>query len=377
MIAKRFAAAVLQPTSLCNLDCSYCYLSSRDKNLRMMPIVASKVAEAISQQNAPWPVDIIWHGGEPMASGIDHLRSLVTPFEQLREEGKVIHFIQTNATLINREWCNFFQEYGFKVGVSIDGPEWANTQRKNWSNKPAFNDILRGISVLQSCGIDFSAIAVVSRQNVERARELYDFFCGLGCSSVGFNVEEIEGLNSSRGRYQPSEEMVRRFWEEIFESWVGNPALEVREIDRFLSYSKAVLQGSGESWKGYRNKDPFPTVAWNGDVSLLSPELAGNRSEVYHDFVVGNVLQNSLVEIVAEGREARYVTDFAAGVEECKAVCPYFDFCGGGQASNKFFEHGTTNATITSYCRNSYQLVSEAILDSLPEEEVALAEQTP
>jgi len=35
----------MQPTLLCNLDCAYCYLSSRDKNRRMAPSIAKRVAQ--------------------------------------------------------------------------------------------------------------------------------------------------------------------------------------------------------------------------------------------------------------------------------------------------------------------------------------------
>src|SRR5262249_40861140 len=102
--------------------------------------------------------------------------------------------------------------------------------------------------------------------------------------------------------------------------------------------------------------------AWNGDVVLLSPELAGSQSDRYGNFVVGNVLRESLVQIVRRGSDSLYVTDFLAGVERCRATCPYFNYCRGGQASNKFQELGTTDATETEFCRNTRQRLLDAVV---------------
>ena len=109
--------------------------------------------------------------------------------------------------------------------------------------------------------------------------------------------------------------------------------------------------------------DPFPTIGWNGDVTVLSPELAGIESSIYSDFVVGNVLTQSLVDIISASANAEYVKDFFTGVGSCKETCTFFEFCMGGQASNKFFELGTTNGTETTFCRNSKQYPLMALLE--------------
>ncbi|KKQ74236.1 MAG: Radical SAM domain-containing protein, partial [Candidatus Woesebacteria bacterium GW2011_GWB1_38_5b] len=126
MTPNDFNSVVMQPVTVCNLDCEYCYLPSRHQNLKMLPWVAENVAQAIADQDSSDPVSIIWHAGEPLATGLRHFRNLLAPFETLREEGKIVHRIQTNGTLINAKWSDLFQEFEFRVGVSIDGPEWAN-----------------------------------------------------------------------------------------------------------------------------------------------------------------------------------------------------------------------------------------------------------
>jgi uncharacterized protein len=321
--------------------------------------VIMAVARAIEEQALDRPIEVVWHGGEPLASGPKHLRELLEPFEQLRKAGKVVHVIQTNATLINKEWCQLFRDYNFYVGVSIDGPAWMTSQRVNLRGISVHTQIRRGIGRLLEAEIPYSAIAVVNNSNIAYPRELYQFFCDLGCLKVGFNVEELEGVNTNAD--QVEEKVVLAFWKGILEAWSQNPQIKVREIKRALSFANAVLDRKDSAWN-IAPIDLFPTVAWNGEVILLSPELAGIQSEKYRDFVAGNVLETPLVQIVRSGSNNLYVSDFVAGVKQCQDTCPYFNFCRGGQAANKFFERGTTAATETAFCRNTKQRLLDAVI---------------
>ena len=45
------------------------------------------------------------------------------------------------------------------------------------------------------------------------------------------------------------------------------------------------------------------------------------------------------------------------------ASCPYFGFCGGAHAANRYFEHGRFDVTETDHCRNSKIRLLEGVLD--------------
>jgi len=102
-----FNSVILQPTSLCNLNCKYCYLADRDKNLKMVPAVVEKVVDAMEACGHLFRVT--WHGGEPMSSGLKHFGSLVYPMQGLMSRNLIQQVIQTNATFINKHWCEFFR----------------------------------------------------------------------------------------------------------------------------------------------------------------------------------------------------------------------------------------------------------------------------
>ncbi len=274
----------------------------------------------------------------------------------------VHHIIQTNATLINKHWCEFFVSQQFRVGVSIDGPVWANVRRVGWSGAPAFNKIMYGIDQLRKANIPFSAICVVNYDMLDKARELYNFFVELECASLGINIEEHLDVHDKMFNSLDNGVLITKFWQELFIAWQENPVIKVREFSYMLPSLLAMNNGQANMSERY---DLFPSIAWNGDVVLRSPEFLNTIATNYDNFVIGNILNEDLRSILKRGETALYIQDFLHGVSRCQEECEYFSLCHGGQAGNKFFEHGTTDATETVFCRNSVKRLADGILQEL------------
>lgn len=354
-IAPTPSYVVMQPTTLCNLDCSYCYLPLRGADRRMSTEVAATVARSVNTwASTNDRFSVVWHGGEPMAAGREHLAALMAPFRGVE------HHIQTNATLIDDEWCEFFVRHDLRVSVSVDGPEPLNSERVTRGGGPAYGRIMRGIAALRRHGIGFSALAVVARPRPGLATELYDFFLDLGCDVLGINIEELEGVNDRSNSHDAA--AVRAFWAELVTAWRRAPRIHVREIEWTLRYAAAALAGTADSVLP-RELDPIPTVGYDGSVVLLSPELAGFSDARFGDFTSGNVLTTPLHEITGSASGTGWIRDFLTGVEACRATCPYFGFCGGAHAANRYFEHGGFTGTETDHCRNSKIRLLEGVLD--------------
>lgn len=348
---------IMQPTTLCNLDCVYCYLPHRATNRRMPVDVATAVATTVNEWAARAPrFSVVWHGGEPLAAGRDHLTALMRPF------AGVEHHIQTNATLIDDAWCEFFATQGVRVGVSIDGPRHQTEGRVLRNHRPAYDRIVRGIETLRRHDVPFAALCVVTDPSPARARDLYAYARQLGCTVLGVNVEEQEGVNRRSNDF--GNDQVRGFWATLTEQWRADPSVEVREVEWALRFAGASLAGDADSLLPRRH-DPVPTIAEDGRVVLLSPELAGFVSDRYGDFASGSVVEESLADIVARAAFAPtgWIAEYLSGVEACRASCPYFGFCGGAHAANRYFEQGRFDGTETRHCRNSKILLLEGVLD--------------
>ncbi|MDB5228290.1 MAG: radical protein [Bacteroidota bacterium] len=342
---------VLQPTSICNLNCEYCYLPGRDILKYLNPQVCTELANYINSTNDSY--EIIWHGGEPLACGLKRFSELFLTFKNC----KCKHTIQSNATLINNEWCNFFKKNNVSVGISIDGSKLYNKNRINWNGAESYDSTMKGIKTLLSHNINFSVISVISEKHLDHAKELYDYFLNLGCWSWGLNIEEFEGSNTRSNHFNSHK--IKNFWKELYYCWQSNPKIRIREFDYALTWMDRVCnQPEFEVIK--RDFELFPSISCNGDMVLLSPEFL-DVNILGHNFIIGNVLVESIESLLKNLESYTYIREFTNGILKCADECDYFSFCGGGYASNKFFENGSLNTTITQHCHNSKKTLIDTI----------------
>ncbi|WP_042383101.1 cyclophane-forming radical SAM peptide maturase AmcB [Streptacidiphilus melanogenes] len=356
-ISRRPRTWVAQCGSWCDLNCDYCYLADRLKKNRMSPAIAAALAASATDLTADGqPIELVWHAGEPLGIGIARFTELVKPFEQLREQGLVHHSVQTNATLITGAWCDFLTAHGFTIGVSIDGPAPLNTHRVDWHGKPSFDRTMRGITKLREQGIPFSVIAVVTADSVDHPGEILDFLASLGPTSIGLNIEETEGINTTRPT--PTLAQARRFWQATIAWGRRHPETRIRETSR-LGADLRQLREHPDAPAALI--DPIPTITWDGDVTLLSPELAGVTAPAYGDFKAGNILDQTMQQILDGAHQLTYVTEFLNALDTCEATCQFWRFCHGAQAANRFFEHGRLDVAETNYCRTTKQALLHAL----------------
>ncbi|GAA3561725.1 hypothetical protein GCM10022222_51890 [Amycolatopsis ultiminotia] len=165
-----------------------------------------------------------------------------------------------------------FEQYEVSVGVSIDGPRALNTHRVDRGGHPMFDRTIAGIEVLKRRGIPFIVLAVVTEGGTDRAADVLNFMRGLGTTWVGFNIEAKEGANAEGT--PPSTEHALRFWRDAFAWCRDDSEVTVREADNLFGFFGLTR----EQRDADARHDLIPTVGWNGDVVLLSPELLGIRS---------------------------------------------------------------------------------------------------
>lgn len=355
LLAESAPLVLLQPTTLCNLNCSYCYLPERAVFRRMSMSVAEAVAASVQRWSAHHPVTVLWHGGEPLAVGLSYFRALLECFGS---GPGVRHSVQTNGTLIDEGWCALLAKWPVEVGISIDGPGADNDARADWRGRNSTERTLRGVALLQKHEIPFSVIAVVSDPTPERAVALYDWIAGLGAHTLGVNIEEHKGIHLGAAA---GKERAVEFWAALAARWSVDRRLRIREFSHAFGYFADELAGrAGE--RAERPINPMPMVTWNGEVVPISPDLAGFASRRLGTFTIGNVLAMPLEQLLAQAPQLPWVAEALAGIQSCRRTCDHFSYCRGGQAANKFFESGRLDITQTAYCRTSKIALMEGLL---------------
>ncbi len=362
---------IIQATSFCNLNCDYCYLPDRQLRNQLSMDLVEPIFRSIF--TSPFVRDgfcVAWHAGEPLAVPISFYRTAFGLIDEASRkynhtQAAVVQSLQTNATLITQAWCDFFIEHHVEVGVSLDGPAFVHdAHRVNRKGGGSHAATMRGVRLLQENGIPFHVIAVVSKDSLDRADEIYRFFTENGMYDVGFNIEETEGVNTASSLEDKSE-TERRFAAFMQRMWdltaAGGGEFKLREFESICSmvyYESRLTQTDMNA--------PFVIVNFDykGNFSTFDPELLGMKTEPYGDFIFGNVLTDSLESICHTEKFQRVHADMQAGVELCRATCSYFGVCGGGCGSNKFYENGTLRSAETQACRYRTKVVTDIILEA-------------
>jgi uncharacterized protein len=188
--AERPAAAppsfhlLAKPTgAVCNLDCTYCFFLSKDAlypgdRTRMSDeTLEAYVSQLLAAHTTP-EVTIAWQGGEPTLMGLDFFRRAVELVEEHRAPfQQVEHTIQTNGTLLDDEWCEFFAANRFLVGLSVDGPREMHDAYRVWKNgRGSFDDVMRAWELLQRHEVEVNVLCTLHAANAGHPLEVYRFF---------------------------------------------------------------------------------------------------------------------------------------------------------------------------------------------------------
>ena len=305
-----------------------------------------------------------WHAGEPLLAGIEFY-SLCLDFQKKYNvfNKQPLHSIQTNAVLINQKWCDFFKDNNISVAVSCDGPEFIhNINRKNWRGKGSYNHVMKGINYLVKNDIPFGNIAVITKESLKYPEEIMRFFIENGFKSVAFNFEE-ELVNNKSSLLNVTNEIdndLKNFIDKVYKIWQKHSSwFRIREINKFIAF---VDKKKSVSTFRVSEVETEPlsliTIKKNGDIIPFSPELAQSNSVKFNNFNIGNISDlNSLDDLIYSENLINIYNEITKGVKKCLNECEYYDFCGGGSPSSKYFENKTFNSSETSWCKVQKKMV--------------------
>ena len=166
---------MLKPVgSICNLACEYSYYLEKGKlypevknHIMSEQLLEKFIKEYLECQTMP-QVLFTWHGGETLMRPISFYKKALELQRKYGRGRQIDNCIQTNGTLLNDDWCRFFKENNFLVGVSIDGPqEFHDEYRRNKQGLPSFYKVMKGIELMKKHGVEYNAMAVVNDYNVD------------------------------------------------------------------------------------------------------------------------------------------------------------------------------------------------------------------
>ena len=325
---------LLKPVSYsCNLRCKYCfYLRAADeypdvKRPRMTYETLEKIISQFLQYRFKESI-FGWQGGEPTLAGLEFFKHVVSLQQKYGESGQVIgNALQTNGILINDDWAKFLDEYQFLVGLSLDGPKIIHDRyRKSIGGKSVWDNIMDAAECLKRNNVEFNILCVISKANVNRVKEVYNFFL----ENEFFYIQFIPALetdqNGRRASFSISASQYGKFLKELFDVWKENPSkVSIRLFDSIISYYLGYQKGLCVLEK---NCADYLLVEWNGDVYPCDFFVSKN-------YKIGNIMKNSLSELMLKrnGKFRKLKSDLSNDCNECK----WIDLCNGGCIKDRIF----------------------------------------
>lgn len=363
---------MLKPvSSVCNLSCKYCYYLEKTNlykdDAASRYIMSDELLEKFTEQyiNSQTQPQVLftWHGGETLMRPLSFYKKALE-FQKKYANGRTIdNCIQTNGTLLNDEWCKFFKENNWLVGVSIDGPqEFHDEYRRNKQGKPSFSKVMKGIQLLKKHEVEWNAMAVVNDYNADYPVEFYNFFKELGCKYIQFApiVERILPHDDGRhlasladqntgelAEYTVSPEQWGSFLCKLFDEWVKEDVGE---------YYIQIFDSTLANWVGEqpgvcsmaKTCGHAGVMEYNGDVYACD-------HFVFPEYKLGNIHTKTLVEMMySKEQQAFGAAKQKTLPKQCKE-CQYLFACNGDCPKNRFAVADDGEPGLNYLCKGYYQ----------------------
>jgi uncharacterized protein len=343
---KSFMVMAKPIGSVCNLNCTYCYYLEKEKlyegsgSFKMNDeVLESYIQQFIQSQEVPL-VTFTWQGGEPTLLGLDFFEKAIALQEKYRGSKKIDNAFQTNGTRLTEEWCRFFKKHNFLVGISIDGPEPMHDKyRKTKAGKPTHGTVMDGIRLLKRFRVEFNTLSVINSANVFQPLEVYRFLKKTGSGFIQFipiverkaSAIPEDGLmlvspdytdEASLTDWSIRAKQFGKFMIAIFDEWVRNDVGKV-----FVQLFDVTLA----NWVGASpGLCVFAETCGEASVMEHNGDLYSCDHFVYPGYLLGNILETPMGEMMASGRQIQFGKDKRDTLPRQCFACEVRFACHGG-----------------------------------------------
>ena len=353
--------------SLCNLNCSYCYYLEKEnlykeggKNLRMSDEILEKYIESYIQAQPVPQVLFIWHGGETLMRDKQFYYKALAYQKKYGRGRQIDNSLQTNGVLLTDDWCKFFKDHNFLIGISLDGPEHCHdVYRKTRNGKGTFKEVMRGVELLQKHGVEFNILAVINDYNVNYPLEVYHFFKEIGAHYIQFTpiVERMHKNDVPSGlKLMGPEEKddhaiapwtvdarkFGQFYIDIFDEWVLNDVGQyyVQIFDATLANTVGEQPGSCI----------YAPTCGHASVMEFNGDLYACDHFVFPEYKLGNIRYQTIFEMMFSEKQLRFGSDKRDKLPSQCLQCEFLHLCNGECPKNRILATSTGEPGLNWLC---------------------------
>ncbi len=346
-------SVMLKPSSsLCNLKCEYCFYSSLadereeySKGMMTEKTMENTILSALDFANGT-DVYFTFQGGEPLLCGLKYFEKFVDFTKNNNKKNSHVHYcLQTNGTLIDDAYAEFFKAHGFLVGVSLDGNEELNSYRVYPDGRGSFDDVMNGIEILKKHNVTFNVLSVLTKRTANNFRSAYRFFKSNDLRYLQF----IPCLRPFKSDYDEEMYMncddyaqfLKRGFNIYFNDYMRGEYVSIRSFDNYI----ALANGSNAEQCGMNGCCSTQFVV-EGDGSVYPCDFYCTD-----DWYLGNINECSFDTLYHSEKAVEFMKNSFILDDECKE-CDYFYLCRGGGCKR--------NRQEKNYCPSYKQFFSDS-----------------
>lgn len=351
----------------CNLACDYCYyleklnLYPNAQHVMSDELLEKFTEEYIESQMMP-DVLFTWHGGETLMRPLSFYKKALEFQKKYAKGRKIDNCIQTNGTLLTDEWCRFFHDNNWLVGISIDGPqEFHDEYRRTRHGLPSFRKVMHGIELLNKYQVEWNAMAVVNDFNGDYPLDFYHFFKQIGCHYIQFtpiveriakhsdgrHLAAVEEENDETADFSVAPEQWGSFTCAIFDEWVKNDV-----GDYFIQLFDSTLA----NWMGEQpGVCSLAKTCGHAGVMEYNGDVYSCDHFVFPQYKLGNIYRETLVEMMYSSKQQAFgQAKYTSLPKQCKQ-CPYLFACNGECPKNRFCKTKDGEVGLNYLCKGYQQ----------------------
>lgn len=346
-------------SSLCNMSCDYCfYCDEAEKRTQSSyGFMSEQTLKNIIRKTmlrSEYMISYAYQGGEPTLRGLDFFKQAVTYQKQYNKNNIQVHnALQTNGYAIDEEWCAFFKEHHFLIGLSVDGTEEIhNSMRHTRSGGDSYARIARSAKLMDEHGVDYNILTVVTPQIAGHVKEIYDSY-----KARGWNYQQyiacLDPLGEGHGNtpYSLTPEVYGQFLIDLFRLWYADLQKGrqpyIRQFENYVGLAAGYMAESCDQ----RGTCGIQTVV-EADGSVYPCDFY-----MLDEYCLGNFNTDRLDAIDKKRKEIGFI-ERSHKLDVACASCPHYRLCRGGCQRNRDYMEDT--GLYRNYFCEAYKMFFEA-----------------
>ncbi|MFO7979933.1 MAG: anaerobic sulfatase maturase [Candidatus Aminicenantes bacterium] len=348
---------------ICNLNCTYCYyldkknLYPNKKKFRMpLSILEELTKQYISSQpDGLQEIQFAWQGGEPTLLGVDFFKKAVELQKKYTPRGmKITNSLQTNGTLLNDEWGQFFHDESFLVGISIDGPQDIHDCfRYDSKGQGSFNQTMKGLEILKKHKVEFNTLTVVNSVNGNQPKKVYDFLKDIGSRFFQFIPIVERDASGSVTKETVGPRQWGRFLQTVFDCWLSSDIgrIFIQRFDIGLGLSMGLPSALCA----------FSETCGRAVALEHNGDLYSCDHFVFKDYYLGNITKQSLASLIDSPKQKKFGQDKKDKLPKKCRQCHYLSLCQGECPANRFVKKTGEKHSLNYLCEGYKMFFSHSL----------------